>query len=349
MNANSSPVIRADPHPCCDLCGNLGEIVHAHLRDHLFGAYGTWNLKRCVNAACGMMWLDPMPAPEEIAKAYETYYTHSDAPERMPSSLRSWASKFGEAYLARRYAYRSDKITKYWEWLSWLIYLHPGARASLDFSVFYLPQRVQGRLLEIGFGSGRMLAAMALRGWNVEGVDMDPLAVGNARRKGLVVHHGTLEQQRFPAEEFDAIVMSHVIEHVPSPLEVIQHCRRLLKPDGVLVLITPNIDSWGHRRYGRYWRGLEPPRHLHIFNPRTMRSLASTAGFRHHQVSTTVRDTNGLFLASDWLKKIANGHTTGRAPHRLVYYRARLLQLVEWALLKFRPDSGEEMVAVMTK
>src|SRR5206468_4239492 len=138
---------------------------------------------------------------------------------------------------------------------------------NFEFSVFYLPSMRDGRLLEIGVGSGQMLAAMRTHGWQVEGVDLDPAAVRNAQAKGLPVKLGTLEEQNYPDCSFDAIVMSHVIEHVPAPVSFLNECRRVLKPHGRLVLITPNSDSLGHRLYDRNWRGLEPPRHLHIFNP----------------------------------------------------------------------------------
>lgn len=79
---------------------------------------------------------------------------------------------------------------------------------------------------------------------------------------------------------FDVITLNHVIEHVSDPIELLRSCYRLLKLGGQLWLQTPNIDSLGSRRYGRHWRGLEPPRHLVLFDPVSLRSALHQAGFQ---------------------------------------------------------------------
>lgn len=67
------------------------------------------------------------------------------------------------------------------------------------------------------------------------------------------------------AASFDVIVMNHVIEHVYDPVATLVECRRLLAPEGKIIIITPNLKSYGHEIYGEDWRALEPPRHLHLF------------------------------------------------------------------------------------
>ena len=74
-------------------------------------------------------------------------------------------------------------------------------------------------------------------------MDFDEKSVRNARSKGLNVHYGDLLAQKFESGIFDAVVMSHLIEHVPSPLSVLQESYRVLKPGGVLVVLTPNTAS----------------------------------------------------------------------------------------------------------
>ena len=92
-------------------------------------------------------------------------------------------------------------------------------------------------------------------------------AVQVARQRGLEVDCGAVEDQRYPAAAFDAVTLNHVIEHVPDPLATVAECRRLLKPGGRLLMFTPNAGSLAHWMFGRDWRGLEPPRHLHLFAP----------------------------------------------------------------------------------
>jgi SAM-dependent methyltransferase len=73
--------------------------------------------------------------------------------------------------------------------------------------------------------------------------------------------------------------MSHVIEHVHDPVATLGAVFSLLRPGGFLYVDTPNIDALGHESYGRYWRGLEPPRHLVLFNRNSLRDLLRAQGF----------------------------------------------------------------------
>lgn len=81
--------IRTRPYPNCYLCSTLGKPLYQGLKDCLFGAAGEWNLKKCPNPECGLVWLDPMPIEEDIHKAYQNYYTHQDAVATFPTDT-SW-------------------------------------------------------------------------------------------------------------------------------------------------------------------------------------------------------------------------------------------------------------------
>ena len=76
---HSENEIRTYLCPDCALCGVKGEPLYQDLKDRLFGVPGKWNLKKCPNPDCGLIWLDPMPLEEDIGKAYIRYYTHQDA------------------------------------------------------------------------------------------------------------------------------------------------------------------------------------------------------------------------------------------------------------------------------
>lgn len=228
------------------------------------------------------------------------------------------------------------------------MYLHPGRRADLDFSVFYLRSKPHGHLLDIGCGSGTLLKGMHQLGWQAEGVDFDAAAVQNARTKGLSVYHGSLAEQKFPASTFDAVTMSHLIEHVSDPVELLRECYRLLKPGGYLVIVTPNANGWGHRLYGADWRGLEPPRHIQIFAPGPLKSVLREAGFQNVHMSTTIRAADFYFIASRSLRRIGR-HKMGETQPRRVRFWGRAMQAIEWARLKLDHQAGEEIAAIAQK
>ena len=303
-----SVLIRTQPCPNCYLCEEPGESLYEQLRDRLYGAPGSWNLRRCSNAKCGMVWLDPMPVEEDISRAYRTYYTHDTEAPQEETSARRVQSRIRSAYISAKYGYREKSRDLWAPLLAMAAYLDPIRRANYDFSVFYQEYKVGGRLLELGCGNGARLKSMQELGWQVEGVDFDPEAVSQAKRRGIPVHLGTLAEQKFPDASFDAIVGIHFVEHILDPLGMLQECRRLLKPGGgQLVMLTPNAASWGHATYKTDWRGLEPPRHLHIFTPSSIRELCNRVGFKASFCGSTIRGS-GMHLASRMLRRGGKPH-----------------------------------------
>ena len=115
----------------------------------------------------------------------------------------------------------------------------------------YLETITPGRLLDVGCGNGQRLSQLQTLGWDVEGQEIDPKAVMNAQRNyGIKIHLGNLHDIAFSSSTFDAIIMGHVIEHLIDPLAILTECHRILKPGGILVITTPNVESFGipHRR-----------------------------------------------------------------------------------------------------
>jgi SAM-dependent methyltransferase len=137
-----------------------------------------------------------------------------------------------------------------------------------------------GQLLDVGCGNGDFLSYMRGLGWSVRGLDFDPVAVEACESQGITAFCGSLEEAQYEENQFDAITLGHVIEHVHDPEASLRACYRILKPGGLLYLETPNIESSGHQRWGKHWRGLEPPRHLIIFTPKSLAALTERTGFR---------------------------------------------------------------------
>lgn len=342
MNA-STDSIRTDPSPDCCLCGSRGQALYHGLEDRLFGVPGKWDLAQCSNRECGLIWLDPMPMPDDLVRLYVKYHTHHDTTERNSLS-RSLYQRAIDQYLAQNYGYLTATNGALDKLLAALLYLHPARRAEADARVMHLPAIPDGRLLEIGFGRGETLKRLQSLGWNTVGVDFDPSAVANARAKGLDVHLGDVASQGFAANMFDAVVSSHVIEHVSNPLALMRECNRVLKPGGKLVVLTPNINSLGHRIFRTNWRGLEPPRHLHLFSTNALRKIAHDTGFVKVQCASTVRAV-GIFLES--LVSCRNNQSI--RPRRTNRALTEVFHYIEWAACKLDKSAGEELLLSATK
>ena len=322
--------IRTYSCPKCYLCGNEGKLLYESLKDRLFGAPGEWNLKKCTNPECGLVWLDPMPLEEDIGKAYQNYYTHNI--DYVQISL------VGRLL---RTIYRAVKTIP-----SHLVGMR---REEVQLESMYLSNVSPGRLLEIGFGSGQFLKKMQLCGWEVEGVDFDSKAVeGVKTRYGFSVHVGSLESIGYPDNSFDAITMSHVIEHVHDPVALLKECYRILKPAGYLVVTTPNINSWGHKKFEENWIHLDPPRHLHLFSQNTLQTCAEKAGCQNIDTWSTAANSIGVLNGSINIQKFGN-HEVSREPKLLIFFIALILHYYEVFLTRNQFDDGENLVLLCRK
>ncbi|MBI4686410.1 MAG: class I SAM-dependent methyltransferase [Nitrospirae bacterium] len=340
-------LIQSRPCTSCYLCNSKGVPLYSDLQDRLFGVYGKWNMLRCPNQECGLIWLDPMPLEEDIGKAYQNYYTHQDVNASNTLGRRLFYL-FKEGYTAYKYGYNKNTTAAWKKFIGIVISLHPGLRAEADGSVMYLPPKIDGRLLEVGCGSGKMLKQMQNLGWKVEGIDSDHLGVNNARSKGLQVRLGSLKDQEYNDNCFNAIVMSHVIEHVYNPLELLSECYRILKQDGYLVITTPNSRSLGHRIFKEAFVHLDPPRHLHLFAMPSLQYLIEKGGFRRINAFTTIRGAEWMFIAS-WFIRRTEKYATGIKRSWIIRMLCWGVQLVEWMILQFIPQAGEEIVLIAKK
>ncbi len=345
--------IRSIAGPTCFMCGSVGETIYENLSDRAFHAPGSWNVRKCLNRRCGLWWLDPVPIQEDIWKAYRSYYTHAALDRRQdPANVfsrvfRACMARARACYLNDKYGYNTKE--KHWtdRPVSWLARLLPQV-ADWDMSVMFLPARSGGGVLELGCGGGDLLCRLSALGWRVEGMDVDPHAIENAKRKGLNVKLGPVESLAYAPDSFDAVIMVHVIEHVHDPRHLLRECHRILKPGGQLSLVTPNAGSFLHYIFGRSWFPLEPPRHLHIFTGAAIRELLEESGFDAVRPFTTIRDADGLVAASRSIRRTGR-FTLGSAQPLWLRVSARILQVFEWLLTIVDASLGEELTVVARK
>lgn len=343
-----SSAIRTRPVAKCFLCGSAGEVLYSGIRDRSFGAPGEWGLRRCPKSDCGLIWLDPQPIEADIGKAYATYYTH-DQPAPGTSLVRDAVYGVWRSYLRVRLGYQQGVGPAWRAIFSPLALLHPGGLDELDSAAMYLPAPGgKAKVLDVGCGSGVLLARMKSLGWDAEGVELDPGGVAAARARGVQVYQGQLADAKFPDNHFDAVHSAHVIEHVYDPVTLLRECFRILKPGGKLVILTPNTGSWGHQKFGSSWLNLDPPRHLILFNTPTLRAAAERQGFAVARLDSTVRSAWVYGALSRRIAATGRGEMSELGkPLNLVH--GMLFQLGERARKFFSRDAGDELLLIATK
>ncbi len=264
----------------CPVCRSLDKVLlYDGLKDRVFFcAPGEWKLWRC--KSCSSAYLDPRPTKETIGLAYRHYFTHETTFNKPIKELSLW--KRFRRTLANGYRnYKSGSNLHPASKIGIALTLFPDQRHILDSSLRGIEKSnpVNQRLLDIGCGNGDFLYFAKSTGREVVGIDLDEEAVSVARKNGLDVRLGNIDVLNPEKEKFDIITIGHVIEHVHDPLYLLRKCYGLLNKSGYVWIDTPNIDSEGHRIYGRNWGDLDPPRHLALFSYNSLRNVLRDAGF----------------------------------------------------------------------
>jgi SAM-dependent methyltransferase len=342
--------IRTQPRPDCFACGALGTIKYPSMKDRWYGLPGTWSYRQCSNHACQLVWQDPVPLKEDTWKIYQTYYTHEVASSR-DGPITRLIKVLRDAYLRSKFGYTQGVEPGWSRYLAPASHLvstlFPGGRDLMDDGACYLRAPKPGaRFLEIGFGSGDRLARMRQLGWDVSGLDLDPSAVEDAKARGIDARLGELDEQSFPDAHFDAIYLSHVIEHVHDPLDLLRQCHRVLKPKGVVVVLTPNLASWSYRSFGSDWFWLDPPRHLVLFSVKSLGALAERAGLSVMRLDSSARLAMLVGSASGELRRFGRIRSTQWRPSAIGVIRALGYQLIGSLFLCRRRNAGDEVLLI---
>lgn len=257
----------------CLSCGCPVRINGDMLFDTRFGIATPYRSAYCEN--CGLEQTIPLPTDEELKTLYEAYYNFGGE----------------EAESASRYVQLRKRFQSSWLWNFWL---------KIDGDISFHTLRGNGRLLDVGCNEGRGLIRYQNNGYAAEGLELNGKAAGVARKKGFVVYTDPIERFE-PAEKYDVVVLSNVLEHALNPAEMLKHAARALKPEGHIWISCPNNQSWLRSVFGRFWINWHVPFHISHFSSQTLANVLQCSGF---EIKELRQETPALWVAHSILAKL---------------------------------------------
>lgn len=240
-----------------------------------------FDLLRC--GTCELVFCSPMPTTAELDAYYQGFAY----------------AKPAESELARQVAYTEAGVSR------------------LVHEITGLAMRPIQKVLDYGGGLGFFAHALSQHYSDVALFDLDGHAREFARERFPSRFRVIDQAEQALAEKYDLILLNQVIEHVPEPVGFLQSFAQALKPDGVLLVTTPNNDAidtflrpdvlWHYARrlkgptskaisllLSDSWVCCDPPRHLYAFNRNNLVTVGKHAGFEDRRTSTAFFDEDAL-------------------------------------------------------
>jgi len=197
----------------------------------------------------------------------------------------------------------------------------------------HLGDNFAGSLLDVGSGYGFFLKEVQSAGWRAIGIESSPREV---RYSTDELHVEVLDSDvhtalaKLPSSSFDAVTFWHVLEHVEQPRTVLEESKRLLRPGGLLVVNSPNLDSAAFRVLRARWSWIYVPGHLQYFRAKPFAEWVGKQGLDVETLQTWTQAPNLYFmleeafllLLSDIMERGGGRvNKVGRTIRRFVYSR----------------------------
>ena len=265
----------------CDLCsGQRFQLLHA------WDVGDKWNQSTIPIAVwkcdCGLVFLHPVPTPEQL-----------------PGEGDWWSPKREKIRHGRRFKNIHIKAGR-------AIFKSPRHRL-LKYTQKIAPS---GRLLEVGCGSGKLLA-LASQFYDCVGVERSPVAAAKARSVGIPVIESSFEDARIEPQAFDVVIMNSSLEHVDSPMMMLTKANRKLRHGGVIAVRTPKFGGPTYRLRGATWRGFRHGYHTFLFSGETLARYLQRTGFEVCRRPKRNRMFDDILIL--WGRKIAEVKTRTRS------------------------------------
>jgi len=237
----------------CPLCQNLA-IHEMSSNDLMFKKNKIYDYYFC--RLCDLTFINPLPNLVEIKNFYPDSYMVFE-----PARLKK-INIIEKIRLQAKHGYM-NLINKDNYLFNLLGFCLLKSREHIDYVE-------SGKFLDIGCGNCSRLIKMRNLGWQVTGVELNKKAFNECINHNLNVFNSTLEDTKFEDNSFDVVYMSHLVEHLANPCEIFEIVNKILKPNGLLYIKTPNRNSLGRKIFGKYWYANDIPRHLFLFSKKSL-------------------------------------------------------------------------------
>jgi len=263
----------------CNFCGsnNCKFLFHGQDRSFKNDDGQLFDVVKCEN--CGLAYLNPQPTKEELKKYYtEDYDQYGGGAIFKYGPLSRPIKFFLDRFKKRRPVLKNDQPNL--------------AESAINY-------------LDFGCGGGINLEEQRKKHptWHLYGLDIIDIACLKTRQRGFEVFCGDINELEMPENFFDAVNMSHVIEHLNDPKAALLKINRMLKKGGKLTIALPNFDSLAAKLFKKYWYGLDAPRHLYFFTPKTVALLLKQTGFSAKKISYAPGPLVEILSLYYWLGK----------------------------------------------
>jgi len=300
----------------CNLCGKSLLTHVLTLRGYGYGHCDKFFLVKC--ASCGLIFLNPRPTRASIGM----FYPQSYCPHRIPTIEK--CKRLPQGFrIGRKVAHRKRLLISY-----------TGLR--------------RGRLLDLGCGNGFFMMVMKACGWEIHGYEPNLSIAAYVNEKiDIPVQTGTDLSTLCFSSDYDVITAWDVLEHCHSPLELIANARRLLHPKGHFILTVPNWNSVDRMLLGRYWLGLDTPRHLYAFTRHTLTAILVEGGF---SVVHLRSEPDPSSFAKSFMRLLDSCHSRAVKPVRRVVLSSYLRRIIRAGLsASSRFGKGSTLLAIAKK
>jgi SAM-dependent methyltransferase len=194
--------------------------------------------------------------------------------------------------------------------------------------------------------------------WKLYGIEIEPSMAERARYSADAdVFVGDVSDAPFGNESFDVVTCFDVLEHFHEPIGLLRRASAWLKPGGIFCTVLPNIESWEARAFGSYWFGLELPRHLVHFSPKSLRHAMGMVGFKEVHLATagSYAENSTRYICSSVLERLGMTPEPLAAAKeasfawRVIRKAIRLALILPFAAVTAAAGAGASIEAVFAK